>query len=188
LTARIILFARAPVAGRVKTRLIPVLGPEGAERLHRRMVSEALERLEAFGRIELQTDAVTDAWPEFKGPRHVQAPGDLGARMRAALETGLPAMIVGSDAPGIPGPHLQSLLHSSADVALGPTEDGGYYAIAARQTHPDMFHQVEWSSGKELRQTVRACELCGLTVEIGPRWFDIDTPEDLERARAAGIL
>jgi glycosyltransferase A (GT-A) superfamily protein (DUF2064 family) len=152
------------------------------------MVSGALIRLARFGPVELHTDAATTAWPDFAGARRVQVQGDLGARMLAALSQGLPAMIAGSDAPGIPDAHLAALLGSPADVALGPTEDGGFYAIAARRTHADMFRDVEWSSGSELRQTIRACERCGLTVEIGPRWFDIDTPEDLERARAAGIL
>lgn len=188
LTPRIVLFARAPAAGRVKTRLIPALGAEGAAQLHRRLVADALARLSRLGPVELHTDAETDAWPEFEGPRRLQAEGDLGARMLAALASGAPAIIVGSDAPGIPDAHLAALLGSSADVALGPTEDGGFYAIAARRTHPEMFRGVEWSSGGELRQTIRACERCGLTVEIGPRWFDIDTPEDLERARLAGIV
>lgn len=188
LTPRIILFARAPVPGQVKTRLIPALGAEGAAELHRRMVSDALIRLGRFGPVELHTDAATSEWPDFSGARRVQAQGDLGARMLAALSQGLPAMIAGSDAPGVPDAHLAALLGSPADVALGPTEDGGFYAIAARRTHADMFRDVEWSSGSELRQTIRACERCGLAVEIGPRWFDIDTPQDLERARAAGIL
>jgi rSAM/selenodomain-associated transferase 1 len=188
LAPRIILFARAPVAGRVKTRLIPLLGAEGAADLHRRLVRAALARLAAVGPVELHTDVATDAWPEFAGPRIVQAEGDLGARMLAALASGGHVLIVGSDAPGVPDGYLNALLASTADIALGPTEDGGFYAIAARRTHPEMFAGVAWSSGSELRQTIQACERCGLTVQIGPRWFDIDTPEDLERARAASIL
>jgi glycosyltransferase A (GT-A) superfamily protein (DUF2064 family) len=108
--------------------------------------------------------------------------------MLEALQSAPHTMVVGSDAPAIPEGHLRMLLASTADVALGPTEDGGFYAIATRRTHSAMFTGVEWSSGLELRQTIRACEACGLTVELGPRWFDIDTPEDLERARAAGIV
>lgn len=165
-----------------------MLGADGAADLHRRMVSSALVRLARLGAVELHTDAATVEWPDFAGPRRLQVQGDLGERMLAALSLGLPAMIVGSDAPAIPDAHLAALLASAADVALGPTEDGGFYAIAARRTHAGMFGGVEWSSGLELRQTIRACERCGLSVETGPRWFDIDTPEDLERARAAGIL
>jgi rSAM/selenodomain-associated transferase 1 len=184
----IILFARAPVPGQVKTRLLPLLGPEGASDLHRRLVADALTRLAPHGDLELHTDSWTDAWPDFTGPRRVQSPGDLGARMLEALQSAPHTMVVGSDAPAFPEGHLRMLLASTADVALGPTEDGGFYAIATRRTHSAMFTGVEWSSGLELRQTIRACEACGLTVELGPRWFDIDTPEDLERARAAGIV
>ncbi len=173
--------------GQVKTRLIPALGANGAMATHSQMVSDALALLQSLGELELHTDIATDAWPQFTGTRQVQTPGDLGRRMLAALSTGR-VMIAGSDAPGVPLPHYRELIDAEADVSLGPTEDGGFYAICARRTHTEMFDGVEWSSGKELRQTIQACERCGLTVHLGSRWFDIDTPEDLERARAAGIL
>jgi glycosyltransferase A (GT-A) superfamily protein (DUF2064 family) len=97
-------------------------------------------------------------------------------------------LIVGGDVPSPPLPALRRLLSAEADVALGPASDGGYYAIACRRTHPAMFDGVAWSSGSELRHTVEACQRAGLTVALGDPWFDIDTPEDLERAREIGIL
>lgn len=102
--------------------------------------------------------------------------------LEEALSAGHPrVVIVGSDAPTLPAGHIAALLESRADVALGPTDDGGFYAISCRRTHPDMFQDVEWSCPSTMDQTVRAIEACGLTVEIGPRWFDIDELEDLER-------
>lgn len=104
--------------------------------------------------------------------------------LRIALGEGRPvAAIVGSDAPTLPARYVELLLRSTADVSLGPSEDGGYYAIAARRVHPEMFRNVEWSTGATLAQTAAAVRDCGLSVETGEPWFDIDTAADLERLR-----
>jgi len=188
----IIVFAKAPEPGRVKTRLARVLGEERAAGLHSALVRDALEsmgRFAGWADVELHVDIETGAWSEIPVPRALQAPGDLGRKMyealRAGLEAGRPqAVIVGSDAPGVPPAHLESLLASTADVALGPARDGGYYAIACRRVHPRMFDGVEWSRPVTLEQTAEAARACGLQVEIGPEWFDVDSPEDLERLAA----
>ena len=117
----------------------------------------------------------------------------LQLKMLHALEQALQrghskAIIAGTDAPTLPAAHLEQLLASNADVALGPTDDGGYYAIACRGTHPAMFDEVEWSGRLTLEHTVRAIERAGMTVERGPRWFDVDEPADLERLAASPDL
>ena len=118
--------------------------------------------------------------------RSVQATGSLGQRMYGALERGLASgrpqvMILGSDSPGLPAGHLRALLSSPADVAMGPTEDGGYYAIACRRVQPEMFDGVRWSTENALADTLAGARRCGFGVELGLRWFDIDRPEDLIR-------
>ena len=192
----IILFAKAPVAGRVKTRLQPRLSPRQAAELHTSFVRDMLEMLEAFSTqadLQLHTDVSTDAWNDAAVTLFRQVEGDLGRRMLHALETGLAAgrprvMIVGGDSPTLPPSHLQGLIDHPADVALGPAEDGGFYAICCRKTHPEMFAGVQWSGPLALRQTIRAAEARGLTVAVGETWFDIDSPSDLERlARAPSI-
>jgi glycosyltransferase A (GT-A) superfamily protein (DUF2064 family) len=90
---------------------------------------------------------------------------------------------LGSDSPGLPPGHIRALLVSQADVAIGPTEDGGFYAIACSRTHPAMFDGVHWSTCSAFDDTVAASRRAGLTVEVGPAWFDIDRPEDLTRLR-----
>ncbi len=188
-----ILFAKAPVPGKVKTRLTPALTPEQAAQLHRQMVESAWDLLATFRprvAIELHTDVPTPAWPRSH-PRRLQASGDLGRRMLAALQGGFAAghsrcLILGSDAPGLPRTHLTELLESTADAALGPTEDGGYYAIACGQANPRMFEGVRWSTEHALADTVAAVKACGLGVELGSPWFDIDTPEDLARLGGRG--
>jgi uncharacterized protein len=182
----IILFARAPVPGRVKTRL--GLPPERAAALHSAFVRDTLEMLLGLGAVELSTDTVTTAWSEYPAARSVQAPGDLGAKLQAAIEGGLArghngVLVLGSDSPTLPPEHVRALLDSTEDVALGPTEDGGYYGICCRRARAGMFASVEWSSAETLETTVDALTRAGLAVEIGPRWYDIDEPRDLERLR-----
>jgi uncharacterized protein len=182
--ARIIVFARAPVPGRVKTRL--QLDPAAAARLHDAFVRDTLEMLAPFPDVELSTDAATHAWDEYAVARSLQSPGDLGARLYAALEGALGrgcrcALVLGSDSPSLPPGHIRALLSSAADVAIGPTEDGGFYAIACRRIVPGMFQGVEWSSARTLEYTVRTLTAAGLSVALGPPWFDIDEPGDLHK-------
>jgi rSAM/selenodomain-associated transferase 1 len=186
----IILFAKAPIAGRVKTRLAPPLAAERAAELHAAMVADMIERLQQFPEadLELHTDVFTDAWADTRVPRALQHEGDLGLKMIQALERALAqgharAMIVGSDAPALPLEHLRELLSAEEDVALGPTDDGGYYAIACRRTHPSMFDGVAWSMPDTRERTIAAARNCGLTVTLGRPWFDVDTPADLERLK-----
>src|SRR5262249_18728531 len=159
-----ILFAKAPVAGRVKTRLQGALGVEATLALHQAFVHDMFDKLLTLGGIadiELHVDVETDVWRHAGVVTRLQSAGDLGLKMFHALTTALsegrPAVcIVGSDAPTLPVSHVTQLLESRADVALGPSEDGGYYAIACRRTHPAMFHRVEWSSPGALAQTEEA--------------------------------
>ena len=187
----IAVFAKAPIPGRVKTRLAVTLGAEEAARLHERMVSTLVLRLiEAANRlgcdVELHTDTLTDAWAGLAVSRALQVDGDLGARMLHALREGLDAgrtrmLILGGDVPTVPISHLEALLGADSDVALGPAEDGGYYAICCRKTHPEMFAGVAWSTSEACAQTASACRRAGLSVSFGLVWFDVDEPSDLDR-------
>ncbi|MEO7649104.1 MAG: TIGR04282 family arsenosugar biosynthesis glycosyltransferase [Bryobacteraceae bacterium] len=185
----IILFAKAPVAGRVKTRLEPRLGPVATVELHDAFVRDGLAMLlplAGVAGIELHSDIQTDAWRGSPVTRKLQCAGDLGLKLfhalAGALAEGRPnACILGSDAPTLPQAYVRELLASSADVALGPSEDGGYYAISCRRVHPEMFLGVEWSTSRTLRQTVEAAGNCGLSVELGQSWYDVDEYSDLER-------
>ncbi len=175
----IVVFAKAPRPGFVKTRL----GLEGkiAAALHESFVRDALELAQAASEcVELHTDLDTEAWRDCRVPRRLQVAGDLGARMLAAL----PALILGSDAPSLPLAYLRQLIETPGDVVLGPAEDGGYWAILARRTHARMFADVEWSTARTREQTIAACRACGLEVSLGPEWFDVDEPADLRRLAA----
>jgi peroxiredoxin Q/BCP len=99
--------------------------------------------------------------------------------MLHALTPRLPALLLGSDSPTVPDAHIQAMLATTADVTLAPTEDGGYWAIAAHRTHPEMFAGVRWSTADTLTDTEAACRAVGLSTARGPAWFDIDEPADL---------
>ena len=187
----ILVFAKAPVPGRVKTRLSPPLSPEEAAALHEEMVRcvfRNLDRLSVPVDLELHTDMGTDAWPELKVTRKLQVAGDLGIKMRSALETALAAghpqaMVIGSDSPDLPPAYLETLLAATTDVSLGPAEDGGYYAIACRKTHTAMFDNVPWSQAATLSATAGALLRCRLSLQIGSPWYDVDTIDDLNKWR-----
>ena len=136
--------------------------------------------------MELSLDVACAAWSEVSIRRTIQPDGDLGVRLYAALENGLETghpkvVILGSDSPTLPEEHVRFLLNSDADVALGPTLDGGYYGIGCRKAAPAMFAGVRWSTENALKDTVRSVTDCGLSYTLGPEWFDLDTPEDLGR-------
>jgi rSAM/selenodomain-associated transferase 1 len=181
----IVVFAKAPRPGFVKTRL--GLDPAAAASLHIRFVSQILRTVSIFqdeAQLELSLDMPCSEWSAYQVARTVQSEGDLGVRLYWTLQRGLRAghrkvVILGSDSPTLPAEHVRALLKCEADVALGPTRDGGFYGIACRSTSASMFEGVRWSSRDALRDTVRAIDRCGLTVSFGPEWFDVDTPEDL---------
>ena len=184
----IALFARAPIPGRVKTRLIGPLSPEQACELHRALTRDCWEALESPSDVYLYTDEEHPEWRALAGPRWRQQRGsNLGERlwhcfreMQAAGHR--PLLILGSDAPLTPellAPWTGLLAASPA--LLGPAEDGGYWAIGCRAPHPRMFEGVEWSSPGTLAQTVTALERCGLPPAFLPSHYDIDTLQDLRR-------
>jgi rSAM/selenodomain-associated transferase 1 len=185
----LIVFAKAPRPGFVKTRL--GLDPTSAASLYAEFVERTLKTvcdLRDEAELELSLDIPCAAWSEFSVHRTIQHEGDLGLRLHAALERGLSAghpivVVLGSDSPTLPVEHIRWLLNCDADVALGPTLDGGYYGIGCRKIVPGMFADVRWSTRNALRDTITSIAGCGLHCVVGPEWFDVDTPEDLDRIR-----
>jgi uncharacterized protein len=191
----IILFAKAPVPGLVKTRLFPVLTPKRAAELHQAFVVDMIQKFRHVegATFELHTNTCSDAWASLGVTRKLQISGDLGLKMIHSLKQGLRSgaervLIVGSDVPTVPMEHVLRLLDSSADVSLGPASDGGFYAISARRVTASMFDTVKWSESDTLARTIEAIKRAGLSVEIGAEWFDVDEPADLERLMVANDL
>jgi hypothetical protein len=199
----IIVFARAPTPGAVKTRLIPLLGAEGAAGLHARLARRTLSTARAadFRRIELHgAPRIDDPFFRFCAGHFAvalvaQAGGDLGARMLAAFESALAAhprvLLVGSDCPALTVEHLRKAdrsLRDGADAVLVPCEDGGYALIGLARVDARLFDGVAWGG-----ETVTA-ETRARLRELGWRWceletlWDVDRPEDYRRLLACGLL
>jgi len=189
----VVIFAKAPRPGFVKTRL--GLDPTAAASIHSEFVRRTLETVLSLGEqaaLELSLDVACTDWAENSIVRTIQPQGDLGVRLYATLRRGLSAghpnvVILGSDSPTLPVEYVRWLMNSDADVSLGPTLDGGYYGIGCRKIHERMFDGVKWSTSDTRQDTVLALERCGLSPAIGPEWFDIDGPEDLRWLTEAGF-
>lgn len=196
----ILVFARAPVPGRAKTRLIPALGATGAARLHRELVAHALGAAAGSGaqRIELwladaEADSELARLAAASGARlHHQAGADLGARMAnalgAAVARGGPALVIGSDCPALDAATLteaQAALERH-DAVLGPANDGGYVLLGLHRVAPALFTDMPWGTDAVLARTrARLAALGWSWHELAAR-DDIDRPEDLARLRALG--
>lgn len=197
--AALAVFARAPIAGRAKTRLIPALGADGAARLYAAFLADTLalaHRAASVGLLEpmlwLAAAADTDH-PTLRNvpgvtplPRRVQPTGDLGARMGAALDAGVAshraALVIGSDAPTLPLALLATACAAltRADLVLGPSADGGYVLIGARvPIGAALFDGVRFSTRHALADTLAGAARCGLSAVCVAPWYDVDTPDDL---------
>lgn len=199
----LLVFAKAPVAGAAKTRLIPLLGAEGAARAQARLLHHSLDTASAAAPARLQLwCAPDDAHPELRAAAarcdatlHVQRGADLGARMAAAFATALatasPALCIGTDCPALTAAHLgdaAARLHAGSDVVLVPVEDGGYALIGLRQYEPRLFAGIDWGSDQVLEQTRARLRDWGLTWQELETLWDIDRPQDWLRLQASGLL
>jgi len=195
----LLVFARAPDPGRVKTRLVPLLGKEGAAQLHARLVERALRTAQAakIGEVILCGTPGTKGkffqrMQERLGVRlRSQGRGDLGERMYRALRRHPGAVLIGSDCPGLRPADLRAAaraLRGGADAVLAPAEDGGYALIGARRAAHTLFDGVAWGSARVLEQTRRRLRRLGWRwTELRPLW-DVDRPEDVARLRRSGLL
>jgi len=201
--ARILVFARAPVPGRAKTRLIPVLGARGAAELHRRLVQRTVTTAvrSRLAPVELwcAPDCSHPALVEMAAlgvALHPQTGADLGERMQNALDSALAradrAVLVGSDCPAMTGGYLAQALAALArhDAVIGPAEDGGYVLAGTRIRRMVLGRGVAWGTPRVLEQTRSLFRAQGVDWCELPRLWDVDREGDLERLRvlAPGLL
>lgn len=200
----IAVFARAPQAGAVKTRLIPQLGAEGALALHRELIESTLFRARdaALGAVTLWI-AGDPTHPEVRAcavrqrvTLACQQGEDLGARMHAAFAATLAetpsqgCLLIGTDCPALSTTHLQRAAQALArhDVVLVPALDGGYVLIGLNAPQPALFEGIDWGTPTVLAATrVRIAQVGLRSAELDPL-PDLDTADDLGAARAAGWI
>ena len=197
--AAIIVFARSPEPGRVKTRLVPLLGAEGAARLHAQLVERTLRTALAaeLGGVDLYcSPGIKDPYfarmkKRFGIRLREQGRGNLGERMHRALRRNPYAMLIGSDCPALRPADLRAAaraLRGGADAVLSPAEDGGYALIGVRRVSRELFTGIEWGSARVLAQTRRRLRrLHWQWTELRAVW-DVDRPEDVVRLRRSKLL
>lgn len=184
------VFARAPVAGRVKTRLIPAIGATRAAKLHARLVRAAVRTARAAhcGPVELHASEPHSFFAFAGAPVRLQRGADLGDRMHHAVACGLRrhrgVILIGSDAPALRPHDLRQaarLLHAGYDAVLSPAEDGGYALIALSRVSPSLFREIAWGTSLVWAQTVARLEAAGYRWRAVRKVWDVDRPEDLRR-------
>ena len=198
--AALVVFAKAPIPGHVKTRLCPPLTPDEAATIHGSFVLDTLERTRAaVSTFRLPVDrylacAPSSTLPFFKimeerqGVSLLDQQGDdLGAKMNGVCETLFArgygrVVIVGTDVPSLPIIHYRQAFEALAqhDVVLGPAVDGGYYLIGLKTPRPELFHDMPWSTGQVLQRTKDKAGTLGLSIGCLSDWRDVDTIDDLK--------
>jgi rSAM/selenodomain-associated transferase 1 len=189
----VVVMAKLPEVGRVKTRLQPALSAELAAGIHRALLVHLSERLSRmpWRRQILCYDRSVDqvSLSEFKGIPVAQSQGDLGARLAAqAARCDGKTLFFGCDSPDLPHAHLDRAAQLLAvhDVVIGPTDDGGYWCLGVSHgvDVAAMLSNIDWSSGREFAQTLERARSLGYNVALADPWDDVDRPEDLRRLMA----
>jgi len=187
------LLGRAPVAGRVKTRMIPALGPQGACDLQQLLLERALQLSgqglsERFLWLDGLPDTRLQALAQELGWTLVEQPvGDLGERMRRIATLGLlesdAVILIGNDCPALDGDYLQAACEALREqsVVIGPADDGGYVLLGLRTVLPSVFSDMPWGTEQVFPMTLQRLQQLDLCPALLPVLWDVDRPEDLPR-------
>jgi rSAM/selenodomain-associated transferase 1 len=184
-TATVLVLAKAPQPGRVKTRLQTRFGPDQAAALARAALRDTLDAVQRFDvdRRVMVLEGEPGPWAPLGFQVVGQARGDLSERIAAAFEQVLPgdgpALLVGMDTPQLT-PALLDVDWRDADAVLGLSEDGGFWALGLREAHPRAVRGVPMSRPNTGQLQLRRLQDLGLRVRLLPRLRDVDTPADAE--------
>ncbi|HEV2126058.1 MAG TPA: TIGR04282 family arsenosugar biosynthesis glycosyltransferase, partial [Chloroflexota bacterium] len=195
--AVVYIVAKAPRAGQVKTRLCPPLRPEEAARLAEAFLRDTIalvQEADVTTRLLCRDAAEREALRAYCDDGrsvHVQHGDGLGAAMEGAFVEGLrdgfgAVGVIGTDTPDVPASILREAfghLALGADVAFGPSTDGGYYFLGAKRVFPTLFREMVWSTSRVGEETLRRCTALALTVHRLPAWSDVDDIATLKALR-----
>ncbi len=202
MTADIAIFARAPVAGQAKTRLLPRLGAEGAAALQHALTERALQtavdaklgRVGLWCTLDCEHPAFMRLSKQFGVPLYPQRGADLGARMFHAFSRlcrEREALIIGTDCPALSADDLRlaaAALREGNDAVFVPAEDGGYVLVGLRHAIASLFHGIPWGTDRVMDHTRVRLRSAGVRWRELAHLWDIDRPEDLDRLRASGLM
>ena len=188
--AAIAIFARAPLPGKAKTRLIPLLGRDDAARFHAALLRDTLRKVKALA-------GPFTRYLFYDGPRFPEKPAgylrvpqrgpDLGHRLENAFRTLLRrhpyAVVIGTDSPLLPPQILREAWRELrvCDAVLGPCPDGGYYLIGLRRLDKGIFRAIRWGTAFAFRDTLGKLLHRGYSCSILEPYEDVDVPEDVRR-------
>ncbi|WP_449417752.1 TIGR04282 family arsenosugar biosynthesis glycosyltransferase [Phormidium nigroviride] len=195
MTEKLIVFTRYPEAGKTKTRLIPVLGKEGAAKLHQQLTEGTISQAKQLKNthqlfVEVYftggSQELMEAWLGNDIFYQNQVTGDLGLKMAAAFEMSFNSgvekvVLIGTDCPGLNADLMAKAFNEldGQDLVLGPALDGGYYLIGLRMFVPEIFMGINWGTAEVLAQSVAIAQKLNLAIAYLPPLADIDRPEDL---------
>ena len=191
------IMAKAPVAGAVKSRLVPPLTAQQAAEFYRALLLDQFEHLSNIAGAEryvffAPADAEAALRP-LAGADYAYLPqceGDLGARMAQVFDDlrrhgHRNIVLIGSDLPALPLEYLDAafarLESSEHRVVLGPSQDGGYYLVGMNRPTPEIFANMSWSHERVLTDTMARLDELGVSYSLLPTWFDLDVAEDFNR-------
>ena len=190
----LIVFAKPPVPGSVKTRLASMLSEEEAARLYGAFVRDTLLQYATLGvhvRLYWAGDtAMLPSWLDVGSASvHSQKGRGLGARIRTAFAESFDAgykrlVIAGTDSPTLPIDYVRdafTALKMSRSVVLGPCEDGGFYLLGMRSMHEILFRGMRYSQPDVFMQTFARAVSIAARITVLPSWYDVDTPDTLKR-------
>ena len=187
------IFCKAPVLGKVKTRLIHKLGARAALDLYQQMFERLIAELSATRfntELWISPDKAHVFFDPYTVPRFQQAGTNLGVRIKAALSNGLTrhesVILVGTDLPLINRSYIELAVNAfrDHDVIIGPAEDGGYGLVGVKGEPPDIFSDIDWGTERVLSQTCAKLNSHGLKFGLLPLIWDVDLPADLPRYEA----
>jgi rSAM/selenodomain-associated transferase 1 len=188
----LILFAKDPVEGQVKTRLSSLLDAPTVLSLYRHFLRDSIEKICAVAEVDrfigIASTPKTHYFDDVSRSHPVrlfgQKGGNLGERMRQAFEDRFQegyerVVIIGSDSPTLPTAYIEQALQSEKDFVIGPSTDGGYYLVGMKKKVTDIFAGVPWGTDRVLSETLNVLKDQRAEAELLPVWYDVDLPEDL---------
>ena len=188
----VILFARDPVLGRVKTRLNSLLDNETILKLYTSFLEDSLAKIQDVGNVDCFVGISPENNSGFFNQKKSagitlfsQKGKDLGEKMRQAFIDRFrqgynKVVIIGSDSPSLPVCYIKKALDSEQNLVLGPSIDGGYYLIAMKDKVSEIFGGVSWGTDKVLNETLQRIQDSSISFDLLPIWYDVDCPEDLK--------
>jgi len=192
ITRQLIIFVKAPEIAKCKTRLISLLGEQGATDFYKDLATHCVQQFHDLNGIDVTLSCHPDIHHDFlqqlsknyQVGLQAQQGKDLGERMYNAIECSLfhyqQCVLIGSDCPSLTPEYIEQAFSAlnSHDIVLGPASDGGYVLIGAGKVDPELFAHTQWSSHNVLQQCLKNIENLNYSHHLLARLWDIDTPDD----------